>query len=148
MQVKSIAECCSILQYFRPSLSYHLSLRSLFCLFMSGRWRHVLLKYNEVRGSYVRLSFMYFYKLYIYEWRRLLHSLCSLTNHPPQSELPWQIPWNSLESDLWCTSTIYFDNVRLTLHTVTLSSQKPCQHNNKCDRSKTNGYTWSLCFFQ
>ena len=31
MQVKSIAECSkgSILQYFRPSLSYHLSLRSL-----------------------------------------------------------------------------------------------------------------------
>ena len=35
MQVKSIAECFkgSILQYFRPSLSYHLLLRSLFCLF-------------------------------------------------------------------------------------------------------------------
>ena len=25
-----------LLQYFRPSLSYHLSLRSLFCLFLSG----------------------------------------------------------------------------------------------------------------
>ena len=35
MQVISIAECSkgSILQYFWPSLSYHLSLRSLFCLF-------------------------------------------------------------------------------------------------------------------
>ena len=35
MQVKGIAECskASILQFFRPSLSYHLSLRSLFCLF-------------------------------------------------------------------------------------------------------------------
>ena len=35
LQVKSIAECSkgSILQYFRPSVSYHLSLRSLFCLF-------------------------------------------------------------------------------------------------------------------
>ena len=35
MQVKSIAECSkgSILQYFRPSLSYHLSSRYLFCLF-------------------------------------------------------------------------------------------------------------------
>ena len=29
----------SILQYFRPSLSYHLSLRSLYCLFLSGRLR-------------------------------------------------------------------------------------------------------------
>ena len=45
MQVKNIAECSkgSILQYFRPSVSYHLSLRSLFCLFLSGRLRQVLL---------------------------------------------------------------------------------------------------------
>ena len=33
----------SILQYFRPSLSYHLSLRPLFWLFLSGRLRQVLL---------------------------------------------------------------------------------------------------------
>ena len=33
----------SILQYFRPSLSYHLSLRPLFCLFLSSRLRQVLL---------------------------------------------------------------------------------------------------------
>ena len=30
----------SILQYFRPSLSYHLSLRSLLCLFLSGNPKH------------------------------------------------------------------------------------------------------------
>ena len=43
MQVKIIAECSieSILQYFGPSLSYHLSLRSLFCLFLSGSLRQV-----------------------------------------------------------------------------------------------------------
>ena len=37
MQVKSIAECSkgSILQYFRPSLSYSLLFRSLLCLFLS-----------------------------------------------------------------------------------------------------------------
>ena len=48
MQVKSIAECSkgSILQYFCPSLSYHLSLRSLFCLFLSGRLRQDLLQCN------------------------------------------------------------------------------------------------------
>ena len=36
MQVKIIAECSkgSILQYFQPSLSYQLSIRSLFCLFL------------------------------------------------------------------------------------------------------------------
>ena len=33
----------SILQYFRTSLSYHLSLRPLFCLFLSGRLRQVSL---------------------------------------------------------------------------------------------------------
>ena len=45
MQVKSIAECsnASILQYFWPSLSFHLSLRPLLCLFLSGRLRQVLL---------------------------------------------------------------------------------------------------------
>ena len=45
MQVKRIAECSkeSILQYFRPSLSYHLSLRPLFCLFLSGCLRQGLL---------------------------------------------------------------------------------------------------------
>ena len=32
MQVKSIAEC--ILQFFGPSLSYHLSLRPLFSLYL------------------------------------------------------------------------------------------------------------------
>ena len=40
MQVKS----GSILRYFRPSLSYHMSLRSLFCLFLSGRFTQVLLQ--------------------------------------------------------------------------------------------------------
>ena len=45
MQVKSIAECSkgSILQYFRPSLSYNMSLRPLFCLFLSGRFTQILL---------------------------------------------------------------------------------------------------------
>ena len=33
----------SILQYFRPSLSYHLSLRPLFCPFLTGRLGQVLL---------------------------------------------------------------------------------------------------------
>ena len=45
MQVKSIAECSkwSILQYLRPSLSYQLLLKSLFCLILSGRFTQVLL---------------------------------------------------------------------------------------------------------
>ena len=45
MQVKNIAECSkvSVLQYFRPSLSYYLSSRSLFCLFLRGCFTQVLL---------------------------------------------------------------------------------------------------------
>ena len=31
------------MQYFQPSLRYHLSLRTLFCLFLSGRFTQVLL---------------------------------------------------------------------------------------------------------
>ena len=57
-QVKSIAECSGqkycrmlqgehspilFLQYFRPSLSYYFSSRSLFCLFLNGRSTQVLL---------------------------------------------------------------------------------------------------------
>ena len=44
-------------QYFRPSLSDHLSLRSLFCLLLSGRIRQVLLyitvmEINFIIGNY------------------------------------------------------------------------------------------------
>ena len=51
-EVKSIAECSkgSILQYFRPSLGYHLSLRSLFCLCLSGRLTQVLLYFVITMG--------------------------------------------------------------------------------------------------
>ena len=38
----------SILQYFLPSLSYHLSLRTMFCIFLSGLLRQVLLYTNIV----------------------------------------------------------------------------------------------------
>ena len=55
MPVKSIVECSkgSILQYFRPSLSYHLSLRYLFYLFLSGRFTQVLL-YAKMCEEYLR----------------------------------------------------------------------------------------------
>ena len=45
MHVKGIAECSkgSILQYLRPSLSYQLSSRSLFCVFLRGRLTQILL---------------------------------------------------------------------------------------------------------
>ena len=41
----------SILQYFRPSLSYHLSLRPLFCPFLSDRLRQVLLCFHSFQIS-------------------------------------------------------------------------------------------------
>ena len=45
MQVKKYCRMLpwGILHYFGPAISYHLSLRPLFCLFLSGRFRQVLL---------------------------------------------------------------------------------------------------------
>ena len=45
----------SILQYFRPSLSYHLSLRPLFSLFLSGCLRQVFL-YLDVTIFHLHLK--------------------------------------------------------------------------------------------
>ena len=42
----------SILQYFRPSLSYHLLLSPMFCLFFSGRFRQVLLYFLMLRTNF------------------------------------------------------------------------------------------------
>ena len=70
LHVKSIAECSpwSILQYFRPSLDCHLSLRSLFCLFLSGRLRQVLLyiiKFKKITLLYVLFRFRFFLFCYL-----------------------------------------------------------------------------------
>ena len=53
MQIKSMANSSNggILQYFRPLLSYHLSLGFLFSLFLSGRLRQVLLFKQTLRRS-------------------------------------------------------------------------------------------------
>ena len=66
MQVKSIAECSSgsILQYFRPSLNYHLSLRFLFCLFLSGRFTQVLLYVFVAMSGHIHLKKVYVKTLY------------------------------------------------------------------------------------
>ena len=37
-------------------------------------------------------------------------------------------------------SRVYFESVTLTSHNVMLTSQKPCQYNNKFDSSETNGF--------
>ena len=42
----------SILQYFWPALSYHLSLRPLFCLFLSGHFRQVLLYSDAITSQH------------------------------------------------------------------------------------------------
>ena len=60
-------------------------------------------------------------------------------------ELSWPIPRNSVESDHGCTSRIHFDNAG---DNVTLTSQKPCLHNNKYDYSKTIGLNEVYVFFQ
>ena len=51
----------------------------------------------------------------------------------------------SVESDLGCTSKVHFDNVSLTSHNVTLTSQKPCQYNNNSETKRNN--TFHKIFF-
>ena len=69
---------------------------------------------------------------------RYTHLRFILVEH--QLELPRPISWNSVESGIECTLRIYSDSVTLTLHNLTLTSQKPCQYNNMFDCSETNGY--------
>ena len=50
MSLKAGQKYCKCSQYFRPSLSYHLSLRPLFFLFLSGRVTQVLLYIQAVNA--------------------------------------------------------------------------------------------------
>ena len=84
MKVESIAECSkgSILHYFQPSLSYHLSLRSLFCLFLSGHSQKdlkLVFKTNyrlmqvksicNILSTFIKLPFVIkVFVLSIFEW--------------------------------------------------------------------------------
>ena len=49
--------------YFRPSLSYHSPLRSLFCLFLSGRFTQVLL-YKKIPTL-----FLFYKSHHLMPWR-------------------------------------------------------------------------------
>ena len=79
MQVKSIAECSngSILQYFRPSVSYYLSLRSLFCRFrVAVLHRLTITNLSTILNSNATFSYyhsfdilMYLLKLIFEIWR-------------------------------------------------------------------------------
>ena len=78
---QTITECRSkalqdILQYFRPSLSYHLLLRSLFCLFLNDRFTQVL---------YLLYSFIAFSRIETFSKCHLLQVVgLSLTFSPGQ----------------------------------------------------------------
>ena len=78
MQVKRFAECSkgSILQYFRPSLSYHLSLRSLICLFLSGRLRQVLLYQHNISIPKIRNKSALTKQIRILNWALSTRFMC------------------------------------------------------------------------
>ena len=89
MQVKSIAECTQILQYFQPSLSYHLALRSFFGLFFEWLCKTgftVFCFYRNVCTSWIHL-----YKLWVYPVLEILRCymclyyslLTTVLNTPP-----------------------------------------------------------------
>ena len=106
MQVKSIAECSkgSILQYFWPSLSHLLSLRFLFCLFLSVCWRQVLL-YLMFQPKY-RLKGHWFEP----QWRHCVVSLFCLFDlilYVPVSNFSVMsgrvfLGWNSTKQGFMC----------------------------------------------
>ena len=56
MQVKSIAEVGEHSAILLTSLSYHLSLRSLFCLLLSGRFTQVLLYLSDVMLAFIQVN--------------------------------------------------------------------------------------------
>ena len=70
---KYIAECSkwSILQYSWPLLSYHLSLRPLFCLFLSGSLRQVLLYLLIYPDKQVPWKFLI-------RWLDFIYTACSV----------------------------------------------------------------------
>ena len=55
----------SILQNFRPSLNYLLSLRLLFCLFLSGRLRQVLLYMYTVFSAVMMIHLVLWYLILV-----------------------------------------------------------------------------------
>ena len=67
----------SILQYFWPPLSYHLSLRPLFCLFLSGCLRQVLLYFMTQQYDVHRTVFFFYLikyiKLYFFTLQYQIH---------------------------------------------------------------------------
>ena len=78
---------CRILQYFRLSLSYHLSLRSLFCLLLSGRFKQVLLYFVEKAGSQVARQML-----------TALETLVRCSNHLSYLGGSKSAPWHILSS--------------------------------------------------
>ena len=74
----------SILQFFQPSLSYHLSSRPLFCLFMSGHFRQILLYQSpliltELFQHYL-INVSYFTACYLYQVMMTLLFLNDVAN--------------------------------------------------------------------
>ena len=103
MQVKSIAECSkgSILQYFRPSLSYHLSLRYLFCVFLSGRFTQILLFTHEnihsstlaYRRVNFRQNFSYLLKMFFKLFQVVRMYIIQGCFYVKMTEIQQQLRW-------------------------------------------------------
>ena len=134
MQVKSIAECSkeSILQYFRPSLSFHLSLRSLFCLFLSGRFTQVLLYVLHIKIQFAGL----FFSLYPPQTLFVVGILFSL--YPPQTLFVVGI----LFSRCPCVRACVRPSVMLCFLNILNSHGwifiKPCKHVHICKTNTLN----------
>ena len=109
----------SILQYFRPSLSYHLSLRPLFCLFLSGRLRQVLLyilihEFNLLYSdefSHTRrmlLSIIYFKGSQAEISKKLYTQVPKGCNYHSKQRRPW---WNAALCSISSGSSLCCQNI-------------------------------------
>ena len=91
----------SILQYFQPSLSYHLSFRTLLCLFLSGRLRHVLLyQATTVRQPLMferQLPYVLFYPFPLISWQ-LSSALSSTMSRDTRNSTMWLCVTSRLRS--------------------------------------------------
>ena len=66
----------SILQYFQPSLSYHLLLSPLFCLFLGGRFKQVLLYVVETKLQRMHQKSHILYSLALFDTCMHLEDNC------------------------------------------------------------------------
>ena len=102
----------SILQYFWPSFTYHLSLSALFCLFLSGHFRQVLLYMkNKWIDGYHQINKGRSVKLWIFFYQSVKNMCFGCSKEPSQWDGSLEYPQH-----MFCLR-----NKKISLYKVCLS---------------------------